>query len=230
MQQNTKKRKLKSFAQRNEKWGFILLAPWLVGVVLFLLYPLVEVVIYSFNDLKLDLEGIQLTFVGIENYRYLIKEHATFYQELLSTLAGIIPDAIIIVIFALFSGVGISVYLFLFPLIAIIQYVFTLGVVFIASALEIYVRDIEHIINFFVSMLFYMTPILYTYDYVPEKFNFILKLNPLAYIIEAYHSIFYYKRMPDIGNLGIIFVISVVIFFVGYHIFNKLQKGFAEEV
>lgn len=105
MQQNTKKRKLKSFAQRNEKWGFILLAPWLVGVVLFLLYPLVQVVIYSFNDLKLDLEGIQLTFVGIENYRYLIKEHATFYQELISTFAGIIPDAIIIVFFALFAAI-----------------------------------------------------------------------------------------------------------------------------
>ena len=105
MQQNIKKRKLKSFAQRNEKWGFILLAPWLVGVVLFLLYPLVQVVIYSFNDLKLDLEGIQLTFVGIENYRYLIKEHATFYQELISTFASIIPDAIIIVFFALFAAI-----------------------------------------------------------------------------------------------------------------------------
>ncbi len=105
MQQNTKKRKLKSFAQRNEKWGFILLAPWLVGVVLFLLYPLVQVVIYSFNDLKLDLEGIQLTFVGIENYRYLILEHATFYQELISTFASIVPDAIIIVFFSLFAAI-----------------------------------------------------------------------------------------------------------------------------
>ena len=105
MQQNTKKRKLKSFAQRNEKWGFILLAPWLVGVVLFLLYPLVQVVIYSFNDLKLDLEGIQLTFVGIENYRYLILEHATFYQELISTLVSIVPDAIIIVFFSLFAAI-----------------------------------------------------------------------------------------------------------------------------
>ena len=105
MQQNTKKRKLKSFAQRNEKWGFILLAPWLVGVVLFLLYPLVQVVIYSFNDLKLDLEGIQLTFVGIENYRYLILEHATFYQELISTFASIVPDAIIIEFFSLFAAI-----------------------------------------------------------------------------------------------------------------------------
>ena len=79
-------------------------------------------------------------------------------------------------------------------------------------------------------MLFYVTPILYTFDYVPEKFGWILKVNPLAYIIEAYHSIFYYKTMPNIVDLGIIFMFSLVLFFVGYKIFDKLQKGFAEEV
>ena len=147
-----------------------------------------------------------------------------------SCLVNFLISCIIIVIFALFSGVGISIYLLWFPFIVIIQYLFTLGVVFIVSALQIYVRDIEHIINFFVSMLFYVTPILYTYDYVPDNFKFILKINPLAYIIEAYHSIFYYKRMPDIGNLGIVFLGSVSIFFIGYYIFNKLQKGFAEEI
>ena len=52
MQQKAKKRKLKDFARRNEKWGFILLAPWMVGVVLFLLYPLIQVIIYSFNDIS----------------------------------------------------------------------------------------------------------------------------------------------------------------------------------
>lgn len=147
-----------------------------------------------------------------------------------SCLVNFLISCCIIVVFALFSGVGISVYLFLFPFIAIIQYIFILGVVFIASALEIYVRDIEHIINFFVSMLFYVTPILYTFDYVPEKFSWILKVNPLAYIIEAYHSIFYYKTMPNIVDLGIIFLFSIAMFFVGYIIFDKLQKGFAEEV
>ncbi len=105
MQQKIRKRKLKSFAQRNEKWGFILLAPWMVGVLLFLLYPLIQVIIYSFNELKLDLEGIHLTFVGIENYRYLIKEHATFYQEIISTFTSIVPDAVIIVFFALFAAI-----------------------------------------------------------------------------------------------------------------------------
>ena len=79
-------------------------------------------------------------------------------------------------------------------------------------------------------MLFYVTPILYTPDYVPENMRFILKLNPMSYIIEAYHDIFYYKQMPNMVNLGIILGFSFIIFLIGYKIFRKLQKGFAEEV
>lgn len=147
-----------------------------------------------------------------------------------SCLINFLISCIIVVVFAFFSGVGISIYLLLFPIIALIQYVFTLGVVFILSAIEIYVRDIEHIINFFVSMLFYVTPILYTTDYVPEQFKIILRINPMSYIIEAYHSIFYYKTLPNMCDLSIILILSIVVFFLGYKIFDKLQRGFAEEV
>ena len=147
-----------------------------------------------------------------------------------SCLVNFSISCVIVIIFALFSGVGISFYLILLPIVAIIQYIFTLGIAFILSAVEIYVRDIEHIITFFISMLFYVTPILYTPDYVPEKFKFIIDINPLAYIIEAYHSIIYYKELPNMSDLGIIFIISIAIFFLGYKIFDKLQRGFAEEV
>ena len=147
-----------------------------------------------------------------------------------SCLVNFAISCVIVIIFALFGGVGVSIYLFFLPFVALIQYIFTLGIAFILSALEIYVRDIEHIIAFFISMLFYVTPILYTPSYVPEKFNWILRLNPLAYIIEAYHSIIYYKTLPNLPDLGIIFLISVVLFFLGYKIFDKLQRGFAEEV
>ena len=147
-----------------------------------------------------------------------------------SGLVNFLISCIIILLFAIFSGVGVGVSLLFLPLVVIIQYIFTLGVVFILSAIEIYVKDIEHIVNFIISMLFYVTPILYTPDLVPTKMRFILKLNPLSYIIEAYHDIFYYKQIPNMYNLGIIFGISLIIFVVGYNIFRKLQKGFAEEV
>lgn len=147
-----------------------------------------------------------------------------------SGLVNFLISCVIILIFAIFSGVGIGYSILFLPIVVLIQYIFTLGIVFILSAVEIYVKDIEHIVNFVISMLFYVTPILYTPNYVPEKMRFILKLNPMAYIIEAYHDIFYYKNIPNFMNMGIIFCISIVIFVIGHKIFRKLQKGFAEEV
>lgn len=147
-----------------------------------------------------------------------------------SCLVNFLISCVVILLFALFSEVGIGISLIFLPVIVLIQYIFALGIAFILSAIEIYVRDIEHIINFFIGMLFYITPILYTPDYVPEKFTILLKINPLSYIIEAYHSIFYYKQMPNLTDLGIISIISIFVFLIGYMIFDKLQKGFAEEV
>ena len=77
-----------------------------------------------------------------------------------SALVNFLISCVIIVIFVILSGIGLTPYIiFLIP-IAIIQYIFTLGVVFILSAVEIYVRDIEHIITFIIGMCFYLTPIL----------------------------------------------------------------------
>ena len=52
----------------------------------------------------------------------------------------------------------------------------------------------------------------------------------MSYIIDGYRSIFYYQRMPDFVGLGIVLAISVILCIIGYLVFNKLQKRFAEEL
>ncbi len=111
-----------------------------------------------------------------------------------SCLVNFLISCIIILLFCVGSGVGLSIYLLWLPLVAIIQYIFQLGLVFILSAVEIYMRDIEHIVNFFISMLFYITPILYTPETFPDGFSWILKINPLAYLMVSYREIFLYQN------------------------------------
>lgn len=147
-----------------------------------------------------------------------------------SCLVNFLISCVIILCFCIGSGVGISIYLLWLPVVAIIQYIFQLGLVFILSAVEIYMRDIEHIVNFFISMLFYVTPILYTPETFPDRLWWLLKLNPLAYLMISYRDIFFYKQNPEFKGLFIVFLISIVLFFIGYFVFEKLQKGFAEEV
>ena len=147
-----------------------------------------------------------------------------------SCLVNFLISCLIIVLFCLGSGLGISFQILWLPLIALIQYVMLLGFTFILSAIEMYMRDIEHIVNFILSMAFYVTPILYTPDIFPEKLAWVLKVNPMAYLVNAYRSIFFYQKMPDLIGIGVVSIFSIFLFGIGYLIFEKLQKGFAEEV
>ena len=148
-----------------------------------------------------------------------------------SGLINFLISCIIIFIFLICSGIGFSKYILFLPLIILVQYIFQLGIILITSAIEIYVRDAEYIINFFVSMLFYATPIIYSAKmFAGSKIEWLIKLNPMASIINSYRNILFYQNMPEIKALLITLGGSIILLIFGFIIFNKLQKGFAEEV
>ena len=148
-----------------------------------------------------------------------------------SGLINFLISCLIIFLFLVFSGIGISGYILYLPLVILIQYIFTLGIVFITSSINVYIRDLEYIVNFFVQMLFYATPILYSSDlFAGSKIQILIKLNPMATIINSYRDILYYQTLPDFQALFMVFLLSIVLFFIGRNIFYKLEKGFAEEV
>ncbi len=147
-----------------------------------------------------------------------------------SGLINFLISCIIIGIFLICSGIGFSAYILYLPIITIIQYILQLGIVLITSAIDVYIRDAEYIINFFVSMLFYGTPVLYSIDMFPEKYRWVLRLNPMSTLIESYRNIFYYKISPDLKMLFFVFLASVAVFMLGVIAFKKLEKGFAEEL
>jgi ABC-2 type transport system permease protein len=85
----------------------------------------------------------------------------------------------------------------------------------------------------FLMVLFYATPIVYSaesFASMPKAFSIVLRLNPMTHIINGYRSIFYYKQMPNLIVLSILLGIAIIVCIVGYIIFNKLQKRFAEEL
>ena len=147
-----------------------------------------------------------------------------------SGLINFLISCIVIAIFLICSGIGFSFNIIYLPLIAIIQYILQLGIVLITSSIDVYIKDAEYIVNFFVQMLFYGTPVLYSIDMFPEKFRWILRLNPMATIVESYRNIFYYQVRPEFKMLGIIFIGSLILLGIGILVFKKLEKGFAEEL
>lgn len=148
----------------------------------------------------------------------------------LSGLINFFISCIIILIFCLFGGIGVSAHLLLLPVIALIQFVFTLGMVFALSAINIYIKDTEYLVQFILNMAFYATPILYPATLFPERFRWVLFVNPMSEIIEAYRAIFLYHTCPNVNGMIYLVIVSVLVLVFGYMIFEKLKKGFAEEV
>ena len=148
----------------------------------------------------------------------------------LSGLVNFFISCIIILLFCIFGGLGVSWHLVLLPIFAIVQFFLTLGIVLALSAINIYIKDIEYIVQFFINMMFYGTPILYSAELFPERIRWVLYLNPLTEIIDAYRDIFMYHKLPELLPTLYLLGITVVLFFIGLAIFRKLEKGFAEEV
>lgn len=147
-----------------------------------------------------------------------------------SEAVNFLISTLIILGFILAYGLGITKFVILYPVILLIQYILCLGLSLIVSSVTVFFRDLQHFIGVILQLLFYATPIVYSIQTIPEQYRWILKINPMTYIIEGYRDIFYNQCMPDMKMLGIVLVIGIVTCIIGYIIFNKLQKKFAEEL
>lgn len=147
-----------------------------------------------------------------------------------SNLLNFCISCLIILGALIISGVGLSWYILLLPVIVLIQYLFTLGIVFIVSSITVYIRDLEYFINVLIMLWFYLNPIVYSVDIIPEKYLPIFNLNPMLHILNGYRDILYYKQAPNWINLMILLVVSLLFFIFGYKIFKKFEKRFAEEL
>lgn len=154
------------------------------------------------------------------------------FSQVLSGLVNFLISCIIIVIFCIGTGAGVSWHIVFLPIVALIQSALTLGIIFFLSAIDVYVQDLEYIVQFVLNMAFYGTPILY----VPQMFVGagvlldLIRYNPLTIIINAYREIFLYHHVPGYKGLAAVAVLSIVLMFVGYKVFRKLERNFAEEL
>ncbi|MBZ4671126.1 MAG: carbohydrate transporter rane protein 1, family [Oscillospiraceae bacterium] len=101
-----KKKKGLSLTQRQKLMGLYFVAPWVIGFLLFFAYNLVEAVVFSFSKIKInDGGGFSITWAGIENYRYALRESADFVRRLTESMGSILIDVPLITFFSLFIAI-----------------------------------------------------------------------------------------------------------------------------
>jgi len=116
----------------------------------------------------------------------------------------------------------------LFPVLLLVQIILTLGIVLLASAINVFYRDIQHVTPLAIQLLMFATPIIYSVTAVPEKFRWLYMLNPMAVLVQSYRQVMLYNTLPDWGYLLQALLISVAVFLVGFRFFKSVEWQFAD--
>jgi len=120
---------------------------------------------------------------------------------------------------------------FLFLLVLIfIQTLFVLGLVLIFSALNVYYRDTRHFLEVMLQLWFWVTPIIWSIDLIPEKFRYLTYLNPFTPFVTAYRDVILRNTMPSLLTVTAVIVLGILVFLLGAAVFQKKQRRFAEEI
>ena len=139
-------------------------------------------------------------------------------------------STLIILGFVIVGGIGLSKYILLYPVVLVAQYLIIMTISFVVSSICVYFRDLQHFIGIILQLLFYAAPIVYSQDVIPAEYQWILKYNPMTYIINAYRDIFYYQKAIELKPIFILLLTGTLACFLSYKIFEKLQRGFAEQL
>lgn len=138
--------------------------------------------------------------------------------------------ALPVLIGMLLLGPGIQVTALLFPVLVVIQAILMCGIAWITAALTVFFRDVSHVVAVAVASLFYLTPVFYELSQVPEQYRDLLQLNPMTTLIEGYHSILIDGKLPDLGGIVAVAVVSLAVALAGRAVFQRLEPGFVDEL
>ncbi len=148
--------------------------------------------------------------------------------KLLSTITNSIFGIIIVLVTMIVSGRNLSWTIILLPVVWFPLVLFSLGWGFLLSALGVFIRDIGTTIGVFVNMLFFLSPIFYPLEAVPERFRIACRLNPIALFVEDARSVVLWGQLPDWRWYLCGVLCSVLMVIIGYLFFVKCKHAFAD--
>lgn len=123
-----------------------------------------------------------------------------------------------------------SVWLPLFIVIWLLQLMFSVGIIWILSSLNVFARDLQNIVSVLVLFLMMISPIAYTDEMIPPEMRSFIRLNPLYYLIISYQDIMMLGQFPRGNIFWDLVILSFFTFIFGYWFFKKMKQVFADNV
>jgi len=121
-----------------------------------------------------------------------------------------------------------SLWMLSLPLYMLLIGLFAVGVGWIVSSLQVYLRDTAQVLSVVLTLWFWITPIMIDEERYPGRLRFILRLNPLAFLVRAYRDRLLSYRIPSWRDFLIVGAYALTAFVVGGLFFRHLKRGFAD--
>jgi ABC-type polysaccharide/polyol phosphate export permease len=174
--------------------------------------------------------------MALPEYSYLIKKtkfNVSFIPiiKILSGMAVHLTMVLIIVFILIFNFkiyptiYWIQIFYYLFA-----TFVLLSGIAWFVASVNVYIKDMAHIVNIVVSMLFWATPIVWPYSKLSGNYRYIALLNPFFYITEGYRYTFIENRwFFEFPEMNFYFwTVTGIIFIVGILTFKRLKRNFGD--
>jgi ABC-type polysaccharide/polyol phosphate export permease len=166
-------------------------------------------------------------------HRNLIK-NVRFPAKLLPTsvvLSELVNEAIGLVLLVgavLVLGGTPSWSLLLLPPLLVLQIAFTLGLSFALCTVHVFFRDAEHVVRVGLMLWMFLTPIFYPESQVPESLRWLVKVNPMAYLVRMYRTVILERQLFALSDLALFAASATAAFVVGYALFTRNHHKLAD--
>lgn len=173
-------------------------------------------------------EGVTRGTASVLAQRNLIKSQV-FPMELFpvsAVCAGLIGQLcgtlLLLVLLALRGMLGPN--LAVLPFLLILQALFTVGLVWFLSCVNIIYRDTSQVVVLLMVLLMFVSPIAYTQEMAPAGLKLVVELNPISYLIEGYRNALLYNQFPNVRGLVIFGGLALLVLLAGYRYFMHLRR------
>ncbi len=136
----------------------------------------------------------------------------------------------ILLVILLAFKITLTWYILVLPLIMAVQFLLTLGIVFILATYNVFFRDLRFIVQNVIMALFFITPIMYDIKTIPEQYQWVFSYNPVTQLIYCYRNIFLYGSAPNWERLGWVLLIAIGLIVLGAWVFERHRESFAENL
>lgn len=199
-------------------------------IELFPLYLLLGIIMWN-----MVVKGTQLGQNSISS-RSGILSNVYIPREMLPISAGL-TSLMMLTFELIIFGIFIAVFQFippytivLLPLVLILEFILVVGISFGLSVLNVRFKDTQFIWGIILTAGFFLTPIFYKMDMLPEKIQAVLIFNPMVQILNIARDLALYNKLPTIESIAIAVVMVSIIFAIGYGVFRKLSPRIIEEL